>query len=251
MDMQDPIAIEFADLTLGYDRHPAVHHLTGGFARGVTTVVLGPNGAGKSTLLKGIGGLLAPLGGRIRLHGFAARDIAHLPQLAEIDRFFPISIFDFVALGLWRRIGAFGGIGNEERRKVGAALAAVGLEGFERRAIGTLSGGQMQRAMFARLVVQDATVILLDEPFNAVDRRTTEDLIDLVRRWHAEGRTVVMVLHDHDIALRLARDALLIAREKVGFGPVGEVIAEENLARARRMIESFDDHAHICHRPAA
>ncbi len=244
-------AIEFDDLTLGYDRHPAVHHLTGRILRGALTAVIGPNGAGKSTLLKGLSGALSPLGGSIRLDGFDRRDIAYLPQVTEVDRSFPLSVFDFVALGLWRRVGAFGGIGRRRAGAITEALAAVGLVGFETRPIGTLSGGQMQRVMFARLLVQDAAVILLDEPFNAVDQRTTEDLVALVERWHGEGRTVIAVLHDLGIVASLCRDALLIAREKVAWGPTAEVITEANLGTARRMIEAFDTHAHVCERPAA
>jgi len=244
-------AIAFDDLTLGYDRHPAVHHLTGRIGRGVPTAIIGPNGAGKSTLLKGIAGLLKPLGGAIRMSGAGARAIAYLPQISEIDRSFPISVFDFVAMGLWRRVGAFGGIGRRAWSEVEAALATVGLAGFETRPIGTLSGGQMQRTQFARLVLQDAETLLLDEPFNAVDQSTTADLLALIDRWRAEGRTVVAVLHDLDLVARRFPEALLIAREMVAAGPTEAVVTPVHLAAARRMIEAFDSHAHVCARPAA
>jgi zinc/manganese transport system ATP-binding protein len=240
--------IEFEDLTLGYDRHPAVHHLTGAIARGSLTAVIGPNGAGKSTLLKGIVGAVRPIGGAIRLHGVEPKAIAHLPQVAEIDRRFPLSLYDFVAMGAWRRIGAFGGIGPAERARIGEALAAVGLEGFETRSIGTLSGGQMQRAMFARLVLQDAAVILLDEPFNAVDARTVADLLGLVHRWHREGRTVVAVSHDLPLVTEHFPETLLLAREPVAWGPTAEAVCEAHLARAQWMIEAFDTHARVCAR---
>lgn len=244
-------AIEFRDLTLGYDRHPAVHHLSGRIEQGTLLAVVGPNGAGKSTLLKGIAGALPALGGAIRLEGIDRRDIAYLPQTAEIDRSFPLGVWDFVAMGLWRRVGAFGGIGRHRDRPIAAALEAVGLEGFEARAIGTLSGGQMQRLLFARLLVQDAAVILLDEPFNAVDARTVEDLLVLVRRWHGEGRTVVAVLHDLETVCEVFPEALLLAREPVARGATAAVVTPDNLARARRMIEAFDAGAHVCARPAA
>ncbi len=244
-------AIEFDDLTLGYDRHPAVHHLTGRILRGVSTAIVGPNGAGKSTLLKGIAGLLRPLGGAVRIAGAGRKGIAYLPQISEIDRGFPISVFDFVAMGLWGRFGAFGGIGRKARDEIAAALAAVGLAGFEARPIGTLSGGQMQRTQFARLILQDAETLLLDEPFNAVDQATIEDLLDLVGRWRDEGRTVVAVLHDLDLVERCFPQTLLLARELVAAGPTGEVIGAANIAAARRMIEAFDRNAHVCARPAA
>src|ERR1700750_1980733 len=161
--------LQFSDLTLGYDRHPAVHHLDGEVAQGALLAVIGPNGAGKSTLFRGLGGILKPLAGTTDLGGLDIRDIAYLPQTADIDRTFPISVFDFVGTGLWRTTGFFGGIGRAARDKILAALAAVGLNGFENRPIGTLSGGQTQRMLFARVLLQDARLIVLDEPFNAID----------------------------------------------------------------------------------
>ena len=127
----------------------------------------------------------------------------------------------------------------------------MGLTGFERRPISTLSGGQMQRALFARLLLQDAPVILLDEPFTAIDAKTTADLLDLVRRWHDEARTVVAVLHDLDMVKRIFPQTLLIAREPVAWGETAEVLSAENLLKARRMVEAYDPHADVCHRSAA
>jgi zinc/manganese transport system ATP-binding protein len=237
-------AIRFDDVTLGYGRHPAVHHLKGEIGGGSLTAVVGPNGAGKSTLLKGIAGALRPLDGRIALSG--GTRIAYLPQVAEIDRSFPLSVYDLVAAGLWARMGLFGGIGRQDRARIDAALAAVGLAGFERRPIATLSGGQMQRALFARLLLQDASVILLDEPFTAIDAKTTADLLDLVRRWHAEERTVVAVLHDLDVVKHVFPETLLIARSPVAWGDTSAVLNPANLLKARRMVEAFDPHAHVC-----
>ncbi len=228
-----------------------MHHLSGRFAPGSLTAVVGPNGAGKSTLLKGIVGALKPFEGAIRLSGGPRTPIAYLPQAAEIDRSFPLSVYDLVAMGLWSRSGLFGGIARRDRTRVEEALSAVGLTGFERRPISTLSGGQMQRALFARLLLQDAPVILLDEPFTAIDAKTTADLLDLVRRWHAEKRTVVAVLHDLDLVKRVFPETLLIAREPVAWGKTGEVLGPENLLKARRMVEAFDPHAHVCGREAA
>lgn len=137
------VAMRFEDLTLGYDRHPAVHHLDGSVRRGSLTAVVGPNGSGKSTLFKGIIGALKPLSGRIMISRAERRHIAYLPQQAEIDRSFPITVRDFVCLGLWRQVGSFLPIGRREMADVEAALAAVGLSGFEQRSIAALSGGQL------------------------------------------------------------------------------------------------------------
>src|SRR6202165_1509284 len=160
-------ALQFRNLTLGYDRHPAVHHLDGAVETGALVAIVGPNGAGKSTLFKGIVGAIKPFAGRIERDGLAPQDIAYLPQAAEIDRSFPINVYDMVAMGLWRRKGPFGGIDGKDHLAIEAGLAAVGLTGFEQRSIGTLSGGQMQRMLFARLLVQDSRVIVLDAAFRA------------------------------------------------------------------------------------
>jgi zinc/manganese transport system ATP-binding protein len=242
--------IEFRDLTLGYDRHPAVHHLSGRIAPGALTAIVGPNGAGKSTLLKGIVGEVATLSGEVRLTACDRRDIAYLPQLADIDRAFPITVCDMVAMGLWKRRGAFGGIGRRDRAAVAAALAEVGLTGFENRLIGTLSGGQTQRMLFARLMLQDARLILLDEPFNAIDDATVADLLGLIAGWHRDGRTVVAVLHDLALVARHFPETLLLAREPVAWGPTASCLTDHHLARARRMVEAFDAAAPVCGRAA-
>jgi zinc/manganese transport system ATP-binding protein len=238
--------VKFRDVTLGYDRHPAVHHLDGEVAKGALLAVVGPNGAGKSTLFRGLAGILKPLAGSIDLGGLDIRDIAYLPQSVDIDRTFPISVFDLVATGLWRRTGFFGGMGRAERDKITQALAAVGLNGFENRTIGTLSGGQMQRMLFARVLLQDARLIVLDEPFNAIDAKTSADLLALVRRWHGEGRTVLAALHDMDLVRGNFPETLLLARGPVAWGATAQVLTAENLTEARRMCEAFDETAAAC-----
>ena len=112
--------LQFRDVTLGYDRHPAVHHLDGEVATGALLAVVGPNGAGKSTLFRGLVGILKPLAGSIATGDLNVRDIAYLPQTADIDRSFPISVFDFVGTGLWRATGFFGGMGKSAREKIAA-----------------------------------------------------------------------------------------------------------------------------------
>jgi zinc/manganese transport system ATP-binding protein len=245
------VQLQFCDLTLGYDRHPAVHHLNGTVQAGALLAVVGPNGAGKSTLFKGVVGALKPLSGRIERNGINHQDIAYLPQVAEIDRSFPINVFDMVAMGLWRQVGLFGGIGGKERNQVEAAIATVGLTGFEDRPIGTLSGGQMQRMLFARLLLQDARLIVLDEPFSAVDSRTAADLLELVRKWQKEQRTVLAAMHDFDLVRANFPETLLLAREPVAWGPTREVLTLENLLKARRMCEAFDQDAEACVAQAA
>lgn len=241
-------AIVLDDLTLGYDGHPAVHHLSGAFQAGSMTAVVGPNGSGKSTLLKGITGILRPLAGRIGRGGLKISQIAYLPQQAEIDRSFPITILDIVALGLWHHIGMFGGMQSELWQQARQALRSVGLEGFERRPISDLSAGQFQRVLFARLLCQDCPVILLDEPFTAVDTRTTADLLGVIQGWHAENRTIIAVLHNFEQVRDYFPQTLLMAREPISWGNTAEVMTPENLQRARRMSEAWDEAAEACRR---
>ena len=243
-------ALAFHNLTLGYDRHPAVHHLDGVIETGALLAVVGPNGAGKSTLAKGIIGALKPLDGSIDRMGQDARAIAYLPQIAEIDRSFPIDVFDAAAMGLWRARGLFGGFSRADTTRIHAAIAAVGLAGFERRGIATLSGGQMQRALFARLLLQDAQLLLLDEPFTAIDERTTGDQLALIARWHAEGRTIIAILHDFGLVRRHFPQTLLLAREAVAWGPTADALTPENAARASLMCEAFERSAPDCARAA-
>lgn len=238
-------AVTFYDLTLGYAGHPAVHHLDGVVRRGSLTAVVGANGSGKSTLMKAIVGILPPMTGRCSV--LPGLRTAYLPQQSEVDRSFPARVVDLVSLGLWPRRGLLGRHRQEDREAVARALRAVGLEGFEKRPIDSLSGGQMQRALFARVIVQDADLILLDEPFNAIDTRTTSDLVALVKHWQAdEGRTVMVVVHDLDLVREHFPQALLLARHAVAWGDAREVLGPDNLLRARQFHEAWDEAAPWC-----
>lgn len=243
-------SIRFSNVTLGYDGHPAVHHLDGEIAPGSLTAIVGANGSGKSTLLKGVVGLLSPLEGQISISGLENRRIAYLPQLAAIDRSFPISVLELVALGLWSRIGSLRGLRGSEREEVQRALQAVGLSGFESRTLDTLSGGQMQRALFARVLVQDSRLILLDEPFSAIDARTAAELMRLIDLWHGEQRTVVAVLHDLELVKERFPKALLLARDPVAWGETRDVVTAANLLKARAMAEQWDQAAPWCRQGA-
>jgi len=239
--------IRLRDVTLTHERRPAVHHVSGRFAAGSLTAIVGPNGAGKTTLLRAMAGLHPVASGRIER---GAGRIALLPQMSALDRGFPIACLDVAMLGHWSRAGAFRAHGAAERAAAEAALEAVGLGGLARRAVGSLSAGQFQRLLFARLLVQDAPVILLDEPFNAVDARTAADLLRLVRGWHGEGRTVVAVLHDLELVRREFPETLLLARDPIAWGGTEAALAASNRLRARMMAEGWDEAAGVCDRAA-
>ena len=235
--------IRLHDVTLGYGGHPAVHHLSGAIAAGARLAVIGPNGAGKSTLLRALTGLLQPLGGRIEMP--AGVRVAYLPQQATLERDFPADVGEFAAMGLWRECGALGGLNAAQRARVHEALEAVGLQGWARQPLEALSGGQLQRVLFARLLLQDADVLLLDEPFAGIDERTCDDLLALAHSWSAQGKTLVAVLHDARQVRAAFAEALLLAREPLAWGAANEVL-DFAAQRQAAMPAAFDPHAPLC-----
>ncbi|WP_269532773.1 metal ABC transporter ATP-binding protein [Chitinimonas sp. BJYL2] len=240
--------LQLHNLTLAYHRHPVVHHVSGQFAAGKLTAIVGPNGAGKSTLLKALVGLIRADHGSVDLGRIQPREIGYLPQQTGMDRHFPLSVQDAVLLGDWRSSGWFGRVSRGARDRADAALARVGLSGFGARPLDELSAGQFQRVLFARLLLQDAQLILLDEPFTALDARTTADLLALLADWRAEGRTVIAVLHDYEQVRSHFDETLLLAKECIAWGDTAAVLTPANLARANGIAVSWDDDAPVCHR---
>lgn len=232
--MSVPI-IELEHLSLGWRDKVAVRDISGHFLQGGLYALVGPNGAGKSTLLKGLMGEIAPIQGSLRLHVNARTDLAFLPQQADIDRSFPITVYDLVAMGAWSRIGVFKGVRAQEHERIHQALKTVGMADFAARSIHTLSGGQFQRALFARLLLQDAAVILLDEPFTALDTDTTQDLLHLILDWHAQGRTIIAVLHELEMVRAHFPTSVLLGGQLVAWGQSTEVLTTENLHLARHL----------------
>ena len=243
------MTIQLNNLTLAYERHPAVHHLTATIAQGEWLAIVGPNGAGKSTLLNAMAGITTIHEGSIE--GIHPDTVAYLPQQTQLDKSFPITVFELVAMGLWSRLGFSKSLSTPQRKQCEDALAAVGLQGFEHRVINTLSGGQLQRSLFARVLLQDQAVILLDEPFNAIDAKTLADLTQVIKQWHQNKRTVVMVTHDLDYVQQHCPQTLVLARECIGHGLTKDVLTVENLTRARQLSEAFDENAIWCARAAA
>ena len=204
------------NVTVRYGRQIALEAVSGEFASGSLTAVVGANGTGKSTLLAAIAGVVRLASGAVNC---ASRQrLAYLPQLAAIDRDYPLTVSELITLGGWREFGAFRSPGAALRASAAAAAETVGLAGRVERPIGEVSVGELQRALFARLILQDAAVILLDEPFAAVDAQTISVLLEQVRRWHQEGRTVVTVLHDLDLVRAHFPRTLVLARRCVAWG---------------------------------
>lgn len=235
---------ELINLTISYSGHPAVHHLDGQFKAGEFTAIVGPNGGGKSTLLNALAGVHQKFEGAITLKNNYS--VAHLPQLHALNLDFPCSVGDFVAMGLWKQLSWFRSLNTAHRNSIAQALARVGLDGFKNRMLAELSSGQLQRAMFARLIVQNANVLLLDEPFNAMDASTQQDLTSLLSEWRNEGRTVIAVLHDHMMVEAHFEQTLLLARSAIAWGKTSQVLDATHLFKARQMASAWDPHAPVC-----
>ncbi|MCX8500375.1 MAG: ABC transporter ATP-binding protein [Alphaproteobacteria bacterium] len=243
-------AIEIKDLTVSFDRHPALHHVSTILPSRQLIAVTGPNGAGKSTLLKVLAGMVRPGSGLVVGLNNLRQRLVWLPQLAELQADFPISVMETVCLGHWRRIRWFRGITAAMVAEGSSALARVGLAGFESRSLASLSSGQLQRVLFARIIVANAEVILLDEPFAALDHSSSGALMALVREWQGEGRTVIAVLHDREQILAHFPYCLLLARRLIAAGATGQVLTEANLSTANRMMEAWDDSSPLCALPS-
>jgi zinc/manganese transport system ATP-binding protein len=190
--------------------------VSGEFASGSLTAVVGANGAGKSTLLAAIAGVKRLAGGAVDRP--ARQRLAYLPQLAAIDREYPLTVSELITLGGWREFGAFRSPGTALWTRAAAVAETVGLAGRLGRPIGEISVGELQRALFGRLILQDAAVILLDEPFAAVDAQTISVLLNQVTQWRQEGRTVIAVLHDLELVQAHFPSTVVLARRCVAWG---------------------------------
>lgn len=222
--LESAAAVELKQLTLGWSRSAILENLSGRFEKGSMTAIVGPNGAGKSTLIKGIAGILQPLSGRVLVEAKRFDSVAWLPQTTEIDSSFPISVFDVVALGALRRVGPWGRYSNEEIERVTAVLKTVELSKLANRQFEFLSGGQKQCALFARMLLQNAQILLLDEPFSTVDYRLADKLTTLLCKLHKKGRTIITVLHDLDLVRKYFPETLLLMSQGIQWGSTQEVL---------------------------
>ncbi|MCK1309480.1 metal ABC transporter ATP-binding protein [Bradyrhizobium sp. 168] len=236
--------ISVRNLSVRYGDRYALESLTGEFGPASLTAVVGPNGAGKSSLLKALAGILRPAIGQVTCAAAEWHRLAYLPQRDELDRGFPITVAELVALGDWRDFGALRKPPRRLAASVYEAIAAVGLSSLADQQISELSVGHFQRALFARLLLQDADVILLDEPFASLDENTTQDLLPILQRWRTEGRTVVAVLHDLDQVRRYFPSTLLLARSPIAWGETSVSLSVDNLARAKQALNPPES-AHI------
>jgi zinc/manganese transport system ATP-binding protein len=219
--------IELNQVVIGYQNSAVTLPLSGTLKKGSLTAVIGANGAGKSTFLKTLAGLQPALAGKIHFSPLLTKQqpwLAYLPQHAELDRDFPITVYDLVAMGGGARSGLFGRISRQLHQQVEQALITTGIEALAANLVGELSGGQLQRALFARLLVQQAPLIMLDEPFTGIDSQTTALLLKVINGWHQDGKTVVAVLHDMAMVEQHFPDVLFLSQQCNLWGSAQEVL---------------------------
>lgn len=231
------------DLGVNYRHHIALEGISGTFKKKTITAIVGPNGGGKSTLLKAIMGLLPISKGRVSLDRRIKGSIAYLPQLSQIDRNFPLTVQDLVAAGFCQSQGFFRRFDKTLKERVLFELENVGMQDLASRTLHSLSGGQFQRVLFARLSLQNASCILLDEPFTAMDAYTISDLVKILLKWRDQGKTLIVVNHDMDLVRDYFPQTIIIARKALGWGPTNQVLTLDNLRKAKQISRQLEaDH---------
>lgn len=231
-------AIEAAHVTVRYGEVLALDDVSLRIPTGTVTGLVGMNGSGKSTLFKSLTGVLRPAHGTVSVAGMKPAEarrrrlIAYMPQSEEVDWAFPISVRDVVMMGRFGHLGLTRRPRRTDHEAVDAALERVELSNLADRQIGRLSGGQRKRAFVARGLAQDARILLLDEPFAGVDKRSEAMIVRLLRDAAAEGRTVLVSTHDLHALPSLADSAALLLRRLVFHGAVDDALQPDVLARA-------------------
>ncbi len=218
------------NLSVYYGPTIALNTLQGEIEPGSLTAVVGPNGGGKSTFVKTLAGILKPSSGKIVHQCQDTCDSAYLPQYTAVDHDFPVTVQEVISMGLWHKTGAFKGFCEDDKDLIHQAISQVGLEGMENRLIKTLSGGQFQRMLFARIILEDSSLIILDEPFTAIDVHTSEALIKLIKAWHNQGKTILLVLHDLQMAKKHFENTIILARECIAWGKTKEILTDDNIS---------------------
>lgn len=214
-------------LRWGAPGQPLTPPLTMERPAGSLTAIIGANGSGKSSLLKVLAGLQKPLSGKVMLEVPRRGGVSFLPQQQHLDRQFPISLQELVAAGSW---------GNRHTpavrsQRLKAVLDDWALGGLEHRPLMALSGGELQRALLARLSLAEAPLLLLDEPHAALDEQGQTLLWEHIHRWHAEGRTLVVVCHDLAAVRQQIPNTLLIKPTGCVLGRSVELIAQQPSTR--------------------
>jgi zinc/manganese transport system ATP-binding protein len=224
--------IQIQHLTVAYGETVALENISGTLHPNALMALFGPNGGGKSTFVNVLASIIKPTSGTITHQCRTTCSPAYLPQQSTMHRQFPLTVREVVAMGLWGQAGPFHALDPGHQEKIDEALERVGLQDYDQRLIGTLSGGQFQRMLFARIILEDSSLIILDEPFTAIDIQTSETLLQLIQEWHKLGKTILVVLHDLDIARRYFPETILLSKTCLGWGKTEDVLTDHNLIKA-------------------
>lgn len=234
-------ALSLYNLTLGYENKILLRNIHAQIPSGVMLAIVGPNGAGKTTLLKYLVGLIQPISGQTLLFNQPIESmrshIAYVPQRSSIDWDFPLHVIDVVLMGCYQKLGWFKRPGAAEYTQALACLERVKMREYANTPINELSGGQQQRIFIARALLQDASLYLLDEPFNGIDATTEHIILSLLQELRSNGKTIVVVHHDLHTVQSYFDWALLLKTNSVACGPIQTTFTKEQL------IATFGSHA--------
>lgn len=226
--------VRFENAAFGYGGDPVIAGLTFAVGEGDFLGIVGPNGAGKSTILKAMLGLLRPTAGRVLYETRARRDLrfGYVPQRHTLDHIYPLSVRAIVRMARYPAAGLLRRPRAEDERAVDRALAAIDMTHLADRRLEELSGGQRQRALIARALATGANILVLDEPTDGMDLKSTHSILDLMRRLHREdGLTVVFVSHQLNEVANYVDRLLVIDEGRYDWGPIEEVLTAEHLQR--------------------
>lgn len=231
--MKDEIIIDVEDLTLAYNENPVVWDADVEIMNNTRTAIIGPNGAGKSTFLKGILGLIEPLAGEVKIMGKSPKDarkhIAYIPQTASVNWDFPTNVLDVVLMGRYKSLGWIKRPGKKDMEIAKEALNKMGMYEYKNRQISELSGGQRQRVFLARAICSDAQIYFMDEPLAGVDMTTEKIIMDTIKDFQKNGKTIVAVHHDLNTIKEYFDHLVIINRRVIAYGSMDQAFTEENL----------------------
>jgi manganese/iron transport system ATP-binding protein len=232
--LDQPI-LALANVSTRYNGRPALEDLSFELIAGEQVAVVGPNGAGKSTLFKLIAGLLPASSGQVTVYGSQPGGhicIAYVPQRSQVDWHFPVSVADVAMMGRVGKLGLFRRPGKKDWDLVHQSLQVVGMEHLAGRQIGELSGGQQQRVFIARALVQEAELMLMDEPLTGLDLPAQQDIFEVLAALRTRKVTVMIATHDLDLAAERFDRVMLLNRRLLGLGAPSAVFTPERLIAA-------------------
>ena len=229
------------DIVLGYNNKALVNTVNFSLSKGEICAVIGHNGSGKTTLVRTLMGLHFPLSGHFEWHDQKKKDVAYLGQNTLFDSNFPLRVKDVVAMGSWDDLGFWASIDQSKADHIDHALIRTGLTAMADRPLYECSSGQLQRCFFARAIVQNSPLILLDEPFSTIDQTTEAKLVEIIQEWRDEGRAIMIVLHDLSAVMGISDTCLLLGNGKASYGPTKAIVTTENLMAHRYLSQTQAD----------